>query len=140
LESLKLLLNPETTLACIPISVVYGWFYYIVTILSPTYLEIYDFSTGTTGLCFLASGAGNIIGALFSGSLSDRIYKNSIEKNGGVVIKEFRLKPIYIGIPFVVVGAIMYGWLLYAHVHFMGPLVGFALCKLFKMIRNAVLN
>ncbi|EPB84183.1 hypothetical protein HMPREF1544_09046 [Mucor circinelloides 1006PhL] len=125
--SLLLLKRKETAIICIPVSVGFGWFYYLVTILSPTFAEIYGFSSGTIGLCFLASGVGNILGAVSSGIISDKINNYSIQKNGGVAVKEFRLKPIYIGFPFMVAGGLIYGWLLHARVHFMGPLIGFAL-------------
>lgn len=124
-----LLSRKETAIICIPVSVGFGWFYYLVTILSPTFGQIYGFSSGTIGLCFLASGIGNILGAVGSGILSDMINNYSIEKNGGVAVTEFRIKPIYIGFPFIIVGALLYGWLLHARVYFIGPLVGFALCK-----------
>lgn len=113
----------ETAIICIPVSVGFGWFYYLVTILAPTFGEIYGFSSGTIGLCYLASGVGNVTGAVVSGIVSDKINNYSIQKNGGVPVKEFRLKPIYIGFPFMVIGALLYGWLLHARVHFMAPLV-----------------
>jgi len=128
---LLLLKRKETAIICIPVSVGFGWFYYLVTILSPTFAEVYGFSSGTIGLCFLASGVGNILGAVGSGIISDKINNYSTQKNGGVAVKEFRLKPIYIGFPFMVAGSLIYGWLLHARVHFMGPLIGFSLCKWF---------
>ena len=128
-----LLSRKETAIICIPVSVGFGWFYYLVTILSPTFNQIYGFSSGAIGLCFLASGIGNILGAVGSGVLSDAINNYSIKKNGGVAVTEFRIKPIYIGFPFIIAGTLLYGWLLHAHVYFIGPLVGFALCKYKKL-------
>lgn len=107
--------------------------------MSPTFLDVYKFTSSSSGLCFLASGAGNICGAIFVGMVSDKIFAYYTKKNGGVAVKEFRLKTVYIGIPFVVVGALLYGWLIQARVHFMGPLVSLALCKLFS-VRNMQLN
>ncbi|KAI9486471.1 MAG: major facilitator superfamily domain-containing protein [Benjaminiella poitrasii] len=127
LNTLKLLLNPETGIACIPVSIAFGWFYFLVTILSPTFGETYHFSTGTIGLCYLASGVGNMTGAVFAGATFDKINNWLIKRNNGVYVKEFRLRPIYIGVPFVAIGSILYGWLLHARIHFMGPLVFFAL-------------
>ncbi|KAG1098980.1 hypothetical protein G6F42_017902 [Rhizopus arrhizus] len=99
--SLLLLKRKETAIICIPVSVGFGWFYYLVTILAPTFGQIYGFSSGTIGLCYLASGVGNIIGAAFSGIVADKINNYSIQKNGGVAVKEFRLRPIYIAFPFL---------------------------------------
>lgn len=125
--TLLLLSRKETAVICIPVSVAFGWFYYLVTILAPVFGERYGFSSGSIGLCYLANGVGSILGAIASGIISGKINNYSIEKNGGVAIKEFHLRPIYLGLPFLVVGFLIYGWLLDFRVHFMGPLVGLAL-------------
>ncbi|RCH93776.1 hypothetical protein CU098_010116 [Rhizopus stolonifer] len=125
--SMELFLQPEVALACFPVSVVFGWFYYHVTILHPTFAGTYHFSTGPTDLCCLADDIGNTTGLLFSGLISDRLYARAIKKNGGVAVKEFCLRPIYIGIPFFVAGSIMYGWFLHAHVHWMGSFVRYTM-------------
>jgi uncharacterized membrane protein YbjE (DUF340 family) len=121
---------PENALACLQVSVGFGWFYYIASILSPTFAEIYHFSTGTIGLCFLAGGVGNVLCTFFYGATSDRVNKFFVKRNNGVRIPEYHLIFNYIGLPCMVVGAILYGWLLHSHVYFMGPLVSYGLCKL----------
>ncbi|KAL7334133.1 hypothetical protein PS15p_202944 [Mucor circinelloides] len=138
--SLLLLKRKETAIICIPVSVGFGWFYYLVTILAPTFGQIYGFSSGTIGLCYLASGVGNILGAAFSGIVADKINNYSIQKNGGVAVKEFRLRPIYIAFPCMIVGSLLYGWLLHSHTHFMGPLIGFGLFSFGLMVSIASTN
>ncbi|KAI8640891.1 major facilitator superfamily domain-containing protein, partial [Parasitella parasitica] len=138
--SLLLLSRKETAVICIPVSIAFGWFYYLVTILSPTFGEIYGFSSGAIGLCFLASAVGNILGAICSGVLADKINNYCIARNGGVAVKEFRIRPIYVGLPFMVVGSLLYGWLLHARVNFMGPLVGFAMFCFGLMLSIAATN
>lgn len=138
--SLELLLQPEVLLACIPMSIAFGWFYFVVTILSPTYGEIYHMSTGSIGLCFLATGAGNILGAIFAGATTDRLYARAVRNNGGVAKKELRLRLNFIGVPFLVAGAIMYGWFLHARLHFMGPLVVLAMLTFGMLLTITVTN
>lgn len=137
---MQLLLQPEVLLSCIPVSVAFGWFYYVVTILGPTYGEIYHMSTGSIGLCYLATGAGNIFGAIFAGAATDKLYARAVRNNGGVAKKELRLRTNFIGVPFLVAGAIMYGWFLHARLHFMGPLVVLALLTFGMLLTITVTN
>jgi MFS family permease len=123
------LLQPEVATVCVPTSIAFGWFYFLVTILPSTYSSVYQFSTGTIGLCYLAGGLGNTSGSVFAGAISDRLYMKATAKNGGVEVKEFRLRPIYIGVPLISAGAIMYGWFLQSHLHWIGPLVGYTMSK-----------
>jgi predicted MFS family arabinose efflux permease len=90
---------------------------------------VYQFSTGTIGLCYLAGGIGNTSGSIFAGAISDRLYAKATTKNGDIAVKEFRLRPIYIGVPLIAAGAVMYGWFLDAHIHWIGPLVGYTMSK-----------
>ncbi|KAI9486470.1 MAG: major facilitator superfamily domain-containing protein [Benjaminiella poitrasii] len=140
LGSLELLLQPEVAIISLPISVAFGWFYFLVTILPQTYSNIYQFSTGTIGLCYLAGGIGNTSGSIFAGAISDRLYARATAKNNGIAIKENRLQPIYIGIPFMLVGAVLYGWFLHIPVHFMGPLVCYTLVTFGTMYTITVAN
>lgn len=64
-----------------------------------------------------------------AGRISDRLYVRSIKKNNGVAIKEFRLRPIYIGIPFFTIGSILYGWFLEIPVHWFGVLAMYTSSK-----------
>ncbi len=120
---------PEVALTCLPVSIAFGWFYYLVTILAPTFGQVYHLSTGSIGLCFLATGIGNVSGAIFAGIVSDKLYAKSVAgSKTGIAEKELRLRAIYIGVPCIGAGAIMYGWFIHAGFHFMAPLVALCLC------------
>ncbi|KAI8984282.1 major facilitator superfamily domain-containing protein [Mycotypha africana] len=138
--SLQLLLKKEVALVCLPTSVAFGWFYFQVTILPTTYSSIYHFSTGTIGLCYLAGGIGNTTGSILSGLLSDKLYTRACKRNGGVAVKEFRLRPIYFGIPALVAGSILYGWFLHISVHWIGPLFGYLMVTFGIMYTVTVVN
>lgn len=120
---------PENSLACFQVSVGFGWFYYLVTSLSPSFAEIYHFSSGTIGLCFLAGGVGNILCAVIYSGLADRVSNYLIRRNNGVRVPEYSLTFNYVAVFFIVVGALLYGWLLHAKVYFMGPLVFYGFGK-----------
>ncbi|KAL9558281.1 hypothetical protein MBANPS3_000981 [Mucor bainieri] len=125
--SLELLLKKEVALVCLPISIAFGWFYFLVTILPQTFGSVYKFPTGSIGLCYLAGGLGNTSGSIFAGAISDKLYHKAIAKNNGETVKEFRLRPIYIGVPLIALGAVMYGWFLHVPTHFMGPLASYTI-------------
>lgn len=124
---------PENALACFQVSIGFGWFYYLVAILSPTFADVYHFSSGTIGLCFLAGGVGNILCTAFYGALSDRVSNYLTKKNNGVRLPEYRLTFNYIGLPFLILGQLLYGWLLYKKTHFMGVLVCYGICKYYSL-------
>ncbi|KAG2199219.1 hypothetical protein INT47_010594, partial [Mucor saturninus] len=125
--SLELLLQPEVLVTCIPVSIAFGWFYFLVTILPTTFGSVYKFSTGTIGLCYLAGGIGNTSGSIIAGAISDKLYAKAVSQNAGVLKSELRLRPMYIGIPFIVIGSVMYGWFLKSGVHWMGPLASYTI-------------
>ncbi|KAG0194553.1 hypothetical protein DFQ28_009761 [Apophysomyces sp. BC1034] len=125
LRSLALLLRPVVILTNLPMAVTFGWFYLLITVLPLSFVGKYGFSTGSIGLCYLASGIGNCSGSIVGGLVSDRMYTWQANKNGGISRKEDRLLAVYIAAPFIVVGYLIYGWTLYYGVFWFAPLVGF---------------
>ncbi|KAI9362358.1 major facilitator superfamily domain-containing protein [Pilaira anomala] len=125
--SLEMLLYPDILMVCIPTSVSFGWFYFLVTILPSTFGPIYGFNTGTIGLCYLAGGIGNTAGSIVAGAISDKLYAKAVAKNNGVAQTEFRLRPMYIGLPLIILGSTMYGWFLQSGIHWMGPLASYTI-------------
>ncbi|KAI9490585.1 major facilitator superfamily domain-containing protein [Zychaea mexicana] len=107
LRGLMLLLRPHVILTCLPLSVSFGWFYFLVAILSPTYTEIYNFDQGSMGLLYLTGE---------------------------------RLLPVLCCVPFIVAGALMYGWFVHAKLHWFVPLVGYLIMSLGTMYGNVTSN
>ncbi|KAI8146854.1 major facilitator superfamily domain-containing protein [Fennellomyces sp. T-0311] len=121
-----LLLRPDVLLMSIPMSVSFGWFFFLVSELSPTYSEVYSFDQGSLGLLYMTGGIGNSLGSLIGGFVTDKYYIYLRSKSeGGVVKLEKRLPPIFFGLPLIVAGNLMYGWFLYARLHWFTPLVGY---------------
>lgn len=129
-----MLLHLDILMVCIPTSVSFGWFYFLVTILPSTFGPIYGFNTGTIGLCYLAGGIGNTAGSIVAGAISDKLYAKAVAKNNGVAQTEFRLRPMYIGLPLIVLGSAMYGWFLQSGIHWMGPLASYTISKLLLFV------
>jgi hypothetical protein len=77
----------------------------------------------------LASGLGNILGSLSAGFVSDAYTQRKIRQNNDEIIKEFRLQPIFFGLPLIPTGWIIYGWLLHARVFWFAPLIFMAISK-----------
>ncbi|KAL1931601.1 hypothetical protein VTP01DRAFT_9744 [Rhizomucor pusillus] len=125
LKSLALLLRPDVFLICMPISFAFGWFFLLVTILPSTYAGNYDFETGSLGLLYLTGGIGNSSGSLVAGIVADRLYARQMKSNNGVFKQESRLTPLYLGVPFLIGGFLIYGWFLESHLHWFTPLVGY---------------
>ncbi|CAO3635098.1 unnamed protein product [Cunninghamella blakesleeana] len=126
--SLKILLTREGFLASLPQSTAFGWYFLLVTAMPIVLENVYHFSSGSVGLGYLASGVGNCLGTVAAGLLSDRIYNLKKRRNNGVTKIEFRLTGVYIGIPFVLLGPLMFGWFVQAGTyHYMVPLVGLAI-------------
>lgn len=112
-----------------PISFAFGWFFLLVTILPSTYAGNYDFETGSLGLLYLTGGIGNSSGSLVAGIVADRLYARQMKSNNGVFKQESRLTPLYLGVPFLIGGFLIYGWFLESHLHWFTPLVGYLFSK-----------
>ncbi|KAI9362165.1 major facilitator superfamily domain-containing protein [Pilaira anomala] len=124
--TLILLKEPDVFLACLPIGVSFGCFYFFVAILPSTFSSIYGFSPSQVGLCFIACGLGNALGSLIAGQVDYRYCMYQKKKNGGADVKEYKLKLMYPAVPFIFFGSAFYGWLLHFKIHWMASLVAFA--------------
>lgn len=100
-----------------------------MAILPATFSPLYNFNPGKVGLCFIAGGLGNALGSIVAGRISDKYCLRAAKINGGIAVKEFRLRLMFVAVPFVLVGPIMYGWFLHFRLHWIAPLIAFTLSK-----------
>ncbi|SAM05412.1 hypothetical protein [Absidia glauca] len=103
-SSLVLLGRVDVLLGTLPMSVTFGLFYCVVTVLEPTFGPLYGFTSGSVGLSFLGSGIGNLLGAGLCAMTLDRLHlrliaprraemeRNGIEYKNGM-LSELRLLP-----------------------------------------------
>ncbi|KAF7723728.1 hypothetical protein EC973_001704 [Apophysomyces ossiformis] len=137
-KSLALLLRPVVILTNIPLAVTFGWFYLLITVLPVGFGSHYGFSTGTIGLCFIASGIGNCFGSIVGGMVSDKLYNWRTQQKENADKKEDRLLAIYIAAPFIVAGYLIYGWTLRYEVFWFVPLLGFCIMAFGMMFATTV--
>lgn len=120
-----LFLSPIVASMCIYIAILYGLLYILFTTFTEVFEGQYGFSSGTSGLAFLGSGVGMLLGLLYSGALSDRKIRLR-HKNNESPQPEDRL-PWYIILPgslSIPAGLFIYGWGTDMHTHWVIPEIG----------------
>jgi multidrug resistance protein len=109
-------------------AVVYGCLYLFFTAVSELFVNEYGISRANVGLVYLGCGAGQFVGILALGAVSDRIVQRMAK--GGEMKPEFRLPPLLPACFFMPAGLLFYGWAAQAHVHFIVPVIGTTLIGL----------
>lgn len=129
-----LFLSPIVASMCVYIAILYGLLYILFTTFTLVFEDHYNFSPGTSGLSFLGSGVGMLLGLAYVGSLSDRAIKRKIRLKENPK-PEDRL-PWYItwpGVLTVPAGLFIYGWATEKTIHWIVPEIGTAVTS-FGMI------
>lgn len=122
-----LLFSSIVAFMCIYIAVLYGLLYILFTTFTEVFQGQYGFSSGSSGLSFLGSGVGTLIGLFYAGGLSDYAIKLKMRRNEQLQ-PEDRL-PWYISVPGSVsipIGLFIYGWTTDYQVHWIAPEIGTA--------------
>ncbi|KAI9744631.1 MAG: hypothetical protein M1818_002160 [Claussenomyces sp. TS43310] len=105
-----LLFSPIVMMLSVYVAIVFGFLYLFITTFSTVYREQYNFGTGSIGLTYLGIGVGCFVGLVALGKTSDAIYRRLTANNGGVAEPEFRLPPLMVTAPLVVISFFWYGW------------------------------
>lgn len=131
-----LILQPIVTVCAIYIATLYGLMYILFTTFTFVYKGQYGFSSVGSGLSFLASGIGMLIGLGLVGNLSDKLYKKAADRSHGTPPSEVRLHWIMVAPASVLVpiGLFMYGWTTYYKVHWIAPMIGSAIMSVGMII------
>ncbi|KAJ5209477.1 hypothetical protein N7449_003856 [Penicillium cf. viridicatum] len=123
--SKMLVLSPVVALMSSYIAVLYGFLYILFT----TFTIVFDgqcgFSSSASGLSFLGSGVGMLVGLAYVGTLSDRKIRIKLEHKE-TPVPEDRL-PMYLTIPgslTIPAGLFIYGWSTDKVVHWIVPEIG----------------
>ncbi|KAL2801986.1 major facilitator superfamily domain-containing protein [Aspergillus granulosus] len=120
-----LLFSPIVASMCIYIAALYGLLYILFTTFTPVFQGQYEFSSGTSGLAFLGSGVGMLLGLLYAGFLSDRAIKLKLAQD--LQPKPEDRLPWYIVLPgslSIPSGLFIYGWATDKQIHWMLPEFG----------------
>jgi MFS family permease len=106
-------------------AVVYGCLYLFFTTVSEMFVNEYGISEANVGLTYLGCGAGQFVGIITLGAISDHIVRRMAK--GGEMKPEYRLPPVLPACFFMSTGLLFYGWTAQAHVHFIVPVISTSL-------------
>ncbi|KAJ5773863.1 hypothetical protein N7457_008759 [Penicillium paradoxum] len=123
--SKMLILSPIVALMSTYIAVLYGFLYILFTTFTIVFEGQYNFNASASGLSFLGSGVGMLIGLAYVGTLSDRKIRLKLERKE-TPVPEDRL-PMYLTIPgslAIPAGLFVYGWSTDKVVHWIVPEIG----------------
>lgn len=123
--SLRMFAYWDVIFMLVPVSLHYTTWFMILTSQSTLLDTEYGFSTSQVGFSYLSSGLGGLIGSLVSGKLMTLYYNNNRHKFDNIV--KLRLNLAWYPSAAVIAGAIIYGWTIEKHVHYIVPLLSTAL-------------
>ncbi|KAM5349872.1 hypothetical protein ACJ41O_006377 [Fusarium nematophilum] len=130
----KLMLRPVVLLALPPVlwatlvmSVTIGFLVAITSNFATAFSTLYGFEAWQSGLCFIASIIGALIGNFFGGRVSDFVADIMTKRNSGVREPEMRLPTIIISVITAPLGLVLYGVGIDKALHWIVPTIGLAL-------------
>ncbi|KAL7408914.1 major facilitator superfamily domain-containing protein [Mrakia frigida] len=144
-----LLLNPVCLIAAVYYAYIYGIIYLLIVTVPLLFaydpqdasLFHYGWSKEIVPLAYLGLGFGFFSAAFTAAQAQNRIYAYLSKKRGDSGQPEYRLVLTQIGMIFFPTGWFIYGWSAHYHSHWMGPVVGLALCGYGLMLAfNSVQN
>ena len=140
-----LLLSPLILGLSLYIAFVFGVVYLLYTTIPSVFEDQYKFSTGQTGLVYLALGLGNILAWLLFTFFSDRMITNLATANDQTFTPEMRLRiAISFGI-LLPITLFWYGWSAHYNVHWACTILslvpfGFGIMGLFLPITTYLVD
>ncbi|KAK5991895.1 MFS transporter fsa7 [Cladobotryum mycophilum] len=124
IRPLKLLvLSPIVLALSTYVAIAFGTFFILLTSFPQVFESQYGFTTGTSGLAYLAIGMGSLFGLIIYGVFSDRMVKARAAKTGSSK-PEDRLPLMAYFSPSIAIGIFWYGWTVDKHVHWSAPIIG----------------
>ncbi|KAI1877170.1 uncharacterized protein JN550_001242 [Neoarthrinium moseri] len=125
LRPLKLLfLSPIIFTISLYISFVYGTLYLMYNSVPTVFQTIYGWSTGVSGLAFIAMGCGYTAGLIFFSYFSDRSVIRLTAANGGIYEPEMRLPTMAYFAMITPCTFFWYGWAAEKHAHWAAAVTG----------------
>lgn len=119
-----LFLHPIVFILSLYMATIYSYLYLCFTTFPRVFSGQYGFSEGSSGLVYLGSGVGSMLGLFICGALSDPLAQKLAAQNGGVKKPEYRLPIMALGGVLVPAGLFWYGWTAEYKEQYMLPVVG----------------
>ncbi|KAJ2803426.1 Dityrosine transporter 1 [Coemansia guatemalensis] len=134
LQDIATVRYPVIALAMLHFAMLFGTYFTNATAQPLAYESIYGLSQGMSGLCFLSSGVGCVVGSTVGGRVTDLLIRRhhsalesqTSDKEQGCAIKvpaEVRLGAMWIGSTLFLCGVVICGWLLQYKLSLAGVLV-----------------
>lgn len=122
---LRLLVQSRVVpLCCLLIFLVIGVLNVFLTEMSRVYREVYHMSSAQSGSIYFGLAIGFVIASVVFGMTNDSIMSTLARRHKGVTQPEFRLPAAVLGMPFVVIGLLWYGWALQLRSNWVLPIIG----------------
>ncbi|KAJ8652838.1 hypothetical protein O0I10_011512 [Lichtheimia ornata] len=129
-QPLFMLRYPHVLLASSIFAIALSCLLVVETLLPVLFSSHYDLSSWAIGLSYIASGAGNVLGAIVNGILSDRLLMHAKRgRQDGHYVVEDRLA-IHLwpcGLIFMPLGMLMFGWGIQTNQSYWIAIVGFGI-------------
>lgn len=88
---------------------------------------VYHFEIYQVGLAYCGLITGLLLGSIICPIVVTKKMNQLAAQNGGQLIPEFRFFSVRVGIFITPIGLFILGWTSYAHVHWIGPIIGSAI-------------
>ncbi|KAE8453255.1 hypothetical protein EG329_011322 [Mollisiaceae sp. DMI_Dod_QoI] len=127
LRPIALVVLPPVLWGSLVMSVTIGFLVAVTSNVAPAYSTAYGFAAWQTGLCFLASIIGSLIGIFAGGHLGDKVADFFTKRNGGLREPEMRLPAIAISLLTTPLGLVLFGAGIQYKLHWICPTIGLGL-------------
>lgn len=121
----KLLIkSPVVLTGCILIFIVIGILNVFLTELSRTVQQVYNVTSGQSGVMYLGLALGFAAASVIFGLTNDRIMHLLARRHKGQTQPEFRLPATIAAMPVITIGTLWYGWTLQYKTQWIIPIIG----------------
>ncbi|KAK9364298.1 major facilitator superfamily domain-containing protein [Lipomyces starkeyi] len=109
--------SPAVLFLGLYMAIAFAYLYIFLTTITGVFTHIYHFSPGIAGLSYLGLGTGLMSALLTVGSTNDKLVLYLTERNNGVRMPEFRLRPLLLSCILIPVAMMWYGWAVQRRAH-----------------------
>jgi hypothetical protein len=124
-----LLMLPPVLWATLVMAITIGFIVAISSNFAAAFAATYGFASWQSGLCFISSVIGSLVGILGGGYVSDLTANFFTARNGGIREPEMRLPAIELGLITAPLSLVLDGVGINNRLHWIMPTLGLGFCK-----------